>query len=121
MKDETRAGIAYISLRLATGTSKNDVYDYNSGRYISINGEVTSQRVNVYDYDVGCFISGNGNNDKFNLYHYGVNQFIDLKKLGKNKFGGYDYDENNHFECTVSGNSVSVYDYEKGTFFEYSF
>jgi hypothetical protein len=121
MKNETRAGIAYIALRLATGKSKSDVYDYSVGRYITIDGEVTTSHVNVYDYTMGCHISGNGNGDKFDLYHYGNNRSIELKKKSSNKFDGYDYDVNNHFECTVSGNSVSVYDYEKSSYFDYSF
>lgn len=120
MKDETRAGIAYVALRLATGSLKNDIYDYSVGRYITIGGEITPNNVNVYDYSVGCHIIGNGSSGKFDLYHYGNKNFVELKKEG-NKFSGYDYDVNNHFECTVSGNSVSVYDYDKGSYFDYSF
>lgn len=121
MKNETRAGIAYIALRLATGSSKSDVYDYSAGKYITIDGEVTPDSVNVYDYSIGCHISGNGSNGKFDLFHYGNQKSIELKKEGNNKFSGYDYDVSNHFECTISGDSVTVYDYEKASNFDYSF
>ncbi|WP_456272432.1 hypothetical protein [Bacillus sp. AK031] len=121
MKNETRAGIAYIALRLATGLSKSDVYDYSAGRYITIDGEVTLNRINVYDYSIGCHISGNENNGKYDLYHYGNNSSIELIKQASDKVTGYDYDVNNHFECKISGHSVTVYDYEKGLYFDYSF
>ncbi|ANC77389.1 hypothetical protein ABE65_011485 [Fictibacillus phosphorivorans] len=120
MKKETRASVAYIALRLATGLKKSSVYDYSEGEYITIDGKVSVDNVDVYDYEIGCHVSGRSRNGQFDLYHYGNGNSIELK-MKDNKFEGYDYDVSNHFSGTVSGKSLSLYDYEHSKYYDYSF
>ena len=43
-----------------------------------------------------------------------------MEAVHGNNFDGYDYDSQRHFSGTVSGGSVSLYDYETGSYFNYS-
>jgi len=40
--------------------------------------------------------------------------------LSRGSFQGYDYDTGSHFSGTVNGRAVSLYDYERGGYFNYA-
>lgn len=120
MKSNTRACIACIAGCIILNKKSLSVYDYSQRKYVNISGNVDNQCVNIYDYEQMCHISGNSNGVGFSLYHYGDSHHIDIKIDG-NGFNGYDYGSSAHFSGQVSGNgSVSVYDYEKSSYFNYS-
>lgn len=112
MDDTTRRTIAYIGGRLISGKRSSAIYDYSGGGYTSIDGSVTSSNVDVYDYGRSCHVSGSGGS----LYDYGRGCHVDLKAKDATRFSGYDYGSSSYFEGTVSGASVSFYDYDTGSY-----
>jgi hypothetical protein len=119
MQPNVRAVVAYISGRSVTKKNVSAVYDYDSGKYVSVAGEVSESRVNVYEYGSNCYVIGNwqkGGNSM--LYHYGVGNYIQLAIQG-NQFRGYDYNTGSYFQGHVSVSSVSLYDYGDSRYHNY--
>lgn len=115
MKVHTRRAVAFIAARLIGNKHSSSIYDYETGEYTSITGQVEDNRVAVYDHDTGSHINGSASS----FYHHGNGAHLSLKTNGRN-FTGYDYDSGAHFSGHVSGSSVSLYDYEVGSYFNFS-
>jgi hypothetical protein len=115
MKTHTRRAVAYIAGRLVTDQISSSVYDYQEGRHVSMEGNVTGSSIAAYDYDQSCHIVGSSSL----LYHHGNHAHLTLQ-LSNTRFSGYDYDSNGHFNGTVNGKSVSLYDYETSRHYNYA-
>ena len=94
------------------------MFDYTRSEYFTFSGKVTESVVSAYDYTERCHISGSGRSGSFSLYHYGERKYIRLQVDGR-KFRGYDFGSG-HFSGTVSGRSVTLFDYEHSTWHNYS-
>jgi hypothetical protein len=116
MRPHTRRAVAYIAGRLVSGREATAVYDYSERRYVHFSGEVSEDAANVYDYEERCHIGGS----LPSLFHYGNRRHIQCNRSGTQVIDGFDYDTNRHFNVNVSGQAVSVYDYEHGQYFNYS-
>lgn len=116
MKSHVRAAVAAIALCHATKRKVSSIYDYSRSSHVNIDANVTGTQVNGYDYQNGCHIDGTIPS----LYHYGVSSYIDFQPSSPGHYEGYDYNTSSHFEVTVNGSDVEVYDYGESSFFSYS-
>ena len=119
MKENPRAAMAYVAIRLSSNLQGSSIYDDAQRAYIRMDGTVTFEHVNIYDYEQNVRIQGNNNGGTFALYHYGDGHNIELVVNGV-EFSGYDYGEGNRFTGTVSGNSAQIYDFATGSYHNYS-
>ncbi|MYB93620.1 hypothetical protein F4054_02205 [Candidatus Poribacteria bacterium] len=114
MNTNSRACVADIARAINSGSTSQSIYDYSQGKHISISGSVSNSSINIFDHDRRCHLSGNP--DSF--YDYGTESHISLKISG-NQFRGYAYDQGHHYKGTVSGKSVSIFDYGEAAYFNY--
>jgi hypothetical protein len=120
MTEARRKIIAFISIKLISGSRKNTIYDYQISKYSSIGGKLDFDKVHVFDYDRSCYISGRFNGRKFSLYDYGDGSYIDLEVNLNGKIKGYDYGSGSYYSGKVNSNSISFYDYETSLYYNYS-
>lgn len=113
MTPETRRAVAFIAGQLVSGKKRN-IYDYDSGAYGRLSGEVSPQQIRVYDHDTRAHVTGDGQR----VYHYGNRAFILLDVTGK-IFKGYDYASSSHFMGNVRQNNVTLYDYQASKYFQF--
>jgi hypothetical protein len=119
MDSQTRRVIAYIAARIFTGKTTGYIFDYSTGSYANMSGQVSDSRVNIFDYSVSNYISGNSSGNSFNLFNYHTSSYVQLKMDG-NKFNGFDYSSSNYYSGTVSDNgAVSFFDYGTGQYYNY--
>jgi hypothetical protein len=118
MKPRTRACVAFIAGSFITGKPLRSVYDHGQGKHINFSGSIQKGTVNVYDHDAGCHISGNVDQSKLALFHHGNTKHLNIDINGS-QFNGYDYDTG-HFQGTVNGASVTIFDHGEGAHFSYS-
>ena len=118
MKPNPRASIAFIAGSLITQIQPSSIYDNSQGKHINISGDIQSDYVKIYDHDQGCYISGTGINGSYSLYHHGDGHNINLEIEG-NSFRGTDSSTSCDFNGNINGNSISIYDRENGSNFEY--
>jgi len=117
MKVTTRARVAAAVGAATSGRNVSAVYDYSVGRHHNISAAVSQGRVTGYDYTTASHFSGSGSSLDFFDYHN--SKHVQLKRRGAH-FEGYDYDSCAHFSGTVSGNAISLYDYETNRHYNYS-
>ncbi|MDD3915140.1 MAG: hypothetical protein PHF76_10895 [Bacteroidales bacterium] len=85
-----------------------------------MSGSVNDKAISAYDYGRGCHLSGRVSSpNNFSVFDYGVSGHINLKIDGV-KFSGYDYSSGYHFSGTIRSKSVSFYDYQTSTYYNYS-
>lgn len=116
MSPETRAAVAAITLAHASGRKISSIYDFSQGGHRSISVSVNNEQVRAYDYMSGCHIQGRLSS----VYHYGRSGYIQIKGSSAGKYKGFDYTTSSHFQATVRGRNVSLYDYESGSYFNFS-
>ncbi|MEE9523468.1 MAG: hypothetical protein V3V59_01825 [Thermodesulfovibrionales bacterium] len=119
MQNHTRRAIAYIAGRMISNESSTTVFDYSCFKYFSFTGETSFDNISVFDYKNQCLIRGFGSHGALNLYHYGNKNHIFLS-IEESHFNGFDYDTSCHFSGDVNERSVTIFDYEQNTRFEYS-
>ena len=118
MKETTRARVAAVVGAAALRKRVSAVYDYSTSRYRSISAEIGTSGVTGYDYSTSSHFSGGGGGS-LDFYDYDNSKHISLK-FNDQRFEGYDYATQRHFSGTVSGNSISLYDYETNKYYNYS-
>lgn len=120
MNSGQRAAIAAIVIAINSQSSVNTVYSYEVSQYISMSGNVNNNAISAYDYGRSCHISGSASSrNNFSIYDYGVSAYINLTIDG-DKFSGCDYSSGYHFSGTVRSKSVSFYDYQTSTYYNFS-
>lgn len=115
MKPHLRAVVSATAVAHSTGKNVSSIYDYSSSQHATISVSMSGSNVNGYDYARGSTFSGSLSN----LYDYGDGHTITLKEDGPGEYSGYDYGSSHHFMLTISGGSVSLYDYETGTYYNF--
>ncbi len=121
MNTEVRAIVAYIAGLLLTGKKSTSVLDHTSGKQRHVSSELSENTVNVFDHDLGCYIGGDIKGTTFSLFHHGHLHHIDLNiDVDQDIFEGFDYGASCHFSGTVSNDSIKIFDFAEGNYFEYS-
>jgi hypothetical protein len=115
MSGGMRRAIAYISGRAISGRAASAVYDYGTSGFFNFSGDVSADRVQTYDYERGCYVGGSLSA----LFDYSTNTYVLLTIRGE-EFDGYDYASGARFIGRLTGQSVSIYDYETGRHHAYS-
>lgn len=120
MLSEQRAAIAAIVIAINSEKSIKSVYSYEKSKYISLSGSASANSISAYDYSRSCYISGNASSIfNYNLYDYGLSSHLNLK-FDNGKFSGYDYNSGFHFTGTVKSLSVTLYDYQSSSYYNFS-
>ena len=114
MNQNTRACIAYIVGRIVNNGNPTAVYDYSQSKSINISGKVSGSYVNIYDHERACVVSGT----LPELYDHCLSASILLNLQGA-KFQGHDYGEHNDYTGSISGKTVSIYDFGESANFQY--
>ncbi|HJV96950.1 MAG TPA: hypothetical protein VJ608_12970 [Albitalea sp.] len=115
MNPGTRACIAYIAGRIASGVAQSYVYDHAAAKRVNVGGTINGPRVGLYDYERGCNVHGllpHLNDD-------GTGARVVLEIAG-NRFNGHDHASGHAFSGSVDGASISVIDHAVGQQFAYS-
>ena len=120
MKQYQRAALALVVAKLEFGNHKLNIYDYNESAYPQISGNVNTQEAKLYDYQRSAVFEGRNTGREFNLYDYGHSEFISLKKKGIKKYEGYHYGNSSYYEITISGSTISLYDFSTGQYYKFS-
>ncbi|TCB51418.1 hypothetical protein E0H80_05250 [Acinetobacter sp. ANC 4779] len=120
MKHYQRAALALVVAKLEFGNTKSNIYDYNESVYPQISGNVNQQEAKLFDYHRSVIFEGRNTGREFNLYDYGHSEFISLKKKGVKKYEGYHYGSSSYFEITISGSTLSFYDFGTEQYFRFS-
>ena len=107
MEEQVRRVIAFRAERQISKKQSGAIFSYDSGEYALMS--------DTYDYHSGSHIGTNSNG----VYHYGIRSHISLNITGNN-FSGYDYNSGYHFQGTVLGGSVQLYDYHERRYYNYS-
>lgn len=115
MKAEQRAIIAAIAAAAVNGRSYSGTYDFDRGQHIHTTAKVDDGRVTGYDFARSAHVTGT----LPALFDFDESSHLQLNVDG-NKVTGYDFGSSFHYSATVSGNSVSMYDYESATFHQFS-
>ncbi|MBC2579977.1 hypothetical protein [Clostridium sp. DJ247] len=114
MRDYTRRSVAYAVSDILC-MNKQSVYDYADGKHYPFSGNG-----DIYDYTEKCYISYSKSNvSKYELFHYKHRKYIELE-MGTGNFKGFDFDSRKHFEGTIKGTGIEIYDYEFGKWYYYS-
>lgn len=118
MKPHVRAAIAYIAGRLVSRIMAGSVLDCSQCSFRLMSGTVDDYNVNVYDHEKKCCFNGTLNEGSGSLYHHGDQHYVSFR-LENDLFTGFDYGSGHRFGGSVRGKSISVYDYEGGSYFNY--
>ena len=110
----TRACIAYVVGRVATGAVGSYVYDFAQARHLNIGGTIRGDRIGLYDYERGCDFAGS----LPHLYDHGAKADVFLEIDG-NQFSGRDHRSGHGFSGGVTGSSISLHDHATSERFEY--
>ncbi len=119
MNSAKRACLAYIVGSLVTKNNPASLFDHSRARQLTFSGNVASHRVDVQEASQQCHLSGNGDGTKFELLDHGNGKALNLLVSGK-YFRGYDQDTDSHFSGTVNLDAVSIYDFHRPRWYEYS-
>ncbi|MEM7752933.1 MAG: hypothetical protein AAF230_05925 [Pseudomonadota bacterium] len=108
MDERIRRMVAYAAGGRNKGQFGSSIYSYDQGGYTNMSQS--------YDYGEGAHFSGA---EGGNMFHYGAGAYVNLQMEG-GRFRGYDYSSGSHFAGEVRNNSISIYDYGRGQYFNYS-
>lgn len=114
MTDEKRAALAFICGSKYMESMVTRLYDDNRIKYIPYNIQRNQYGFNMFDYDRRSYLNGNDNQ----IFDFITDSYIQVVYNGYS-FSGVDYQSNNAFNGTVSGNKISIYDYEHKSYFNY--
>lgn len=114
----TRVCVAYIAAATIDGRSVSSLYDHSRARHVIVSGQA-AESVNIYDHDRGCHVFGSGSRGTYYLYDKGLGNYVQLHVFGNN-FSGYDFASGKHFQGSISGAVVRLYDYEDSTWFRFT-
>lgn len=120
MRQYQRAALALVVAKLEFGNHKSNIYDYHESAYSQISGNVNVGEAKLYDYQRSAVFEGRNTGREFNLYDYGHSEFISLKKKGIKKYEGYHYGNSNYYEITISGSTITLYDFSTGQYYNFS-
>ena len=112
--------MALVVAKLEFGNHKSNIYDYNESAYSQISGNVNAGEAKLYDYHRSAVFEGRNTGREFNLYDYGHSEFISLKKKGIKKYEGYHYGNSSYYEITISGLTITLYDFSTGQYYNFS-
>ncbi len=119
MNDTRRAYVACVAGRLISGKEVREVFDCVEFRRIAVfkngNNGTPKKGDGGQSYTV---ISENGET-QYLLFQPETDAPIDLT-IVENNFKGYDYISKCFFGGSVRGDSISLFDYESSSYFNYS-
>ncbi|OAB79567.1 hypothetical protein [Cochleicola gelatinilyticus] len=120
MKEELRKSIAFIAAMTLIDENVESVFDYKDVKFSTFTGEYDKDSIKIYDFERECIVEGYLSDEKYNLYDYGQNAYIDFEiyENGR-KFKGYSYSTGSFYEGVVDGNMIEFYDF--GTMETYSY
>ncbi len=120
MKQYQRAALALVVAKLEFGNHKSNIYDCHESAYPQISGNVNTHEAKLYDYQRSAIFEGRHTEREFNLYDYGHAEFISLKKKGIKKYEGYHYGNSSYYEITISGSTISLYDFSTEQYYNFT-
>ncbi|CAB1213262.1 hypothetical protein [Acinetobacter bouvetii] len=120
MKQYQRAALALVVAKLEFGNHKSNIYDYEESDYPQISGTVNQHEAKLFDHHRSVIVEGKNTGREFNLYDYGHNEFISLKKKGIKKYEGYHYGNASYYEITVTGTNITFYDCDTGEYYRFT-
>ena len=94
----------------------NCVNDHTQNQTIVCSFSCKAGFITIFDLLRNCYLTGRYPS----FYDYGVSQYIYLTKMGSNMFKVFDYATGTFLSVTCTENLVSIYDYSKGRYFNYS-
>lgn len=119
MENPQRATIAFLCgclNNVQIAVRYNSVYDYAQSAYVQCSFSNNGGSVSIFDYKRHCYLTG-----RFpSFYDYGVSQYITLSKVGGNAFSIFDYLSQSYLSVNCHGNTVTIFDYSRGQYFNYT-
>lgn len=119
MENPQRATIAFLCgclNNVLAAVHYSSVYDYARGEYSQCSYSNNGGNFSIFDYERQCYLTG-----RFpSFYDYGVSQYITLSKVGGNAFNVFDYLTRSYLSVTCHGNTVTIFDYSRGQYFNYA-
>ena len=118
MDNPQRAAVAVLCNYLLDNGQKGSlsVYDHAQQRHLQFMVMSNGDDVVIHDYDRSCDITG-----RFpSFYDYGVSRYINLTKVSSNVYNVFDYNQSSYLMVTVNGKSITVFDYQRSQYYNYS-
>lgn len=119
MDNPQRATIAFLCgclNNVQAAVHNSSVYDYAQKSYVQCSFNNSGGNVSIFDYGRRCYLTGR----LPSFYDYGVSQYISLNKVGGNAFSVFDYHTRSYLSVTCHGNTVIIFDYTKGQYYNYT-
>lgn len=114
MEHLKRRAISYIVGRILSGKESGAVFDFKDSKYYNFSGEI-GNTISVFDYSRSSYLTG----DKTSIFDDYSKKYISLVIEGI-VFSGFDYESGEHFSGNVNSNSISFYDYDGSTYYNFS-
>ena len=118
MDNPQRATVAVLCSYIQNNQRKGSlsIYDYARQRHLQFMVMNNGNDVAVHDYERGCDMTG-----RFpSYYDYGVSRYITLTKEGTNVYNVFDYNRRSYLMVAINGSFVTIFDYEKSQYYNYS-
>lgn len=117
MEHAQRATIAFLCgcLHDKDSSVHSGLHDYMRGVNVAFSYVNNGGNVSIFDYGRKCYLTGRCPS----FYDYGALQYVSLTMVNDNQFSVFDYHTSAYMSVTCHGKQVSVFDYEKGQYFNY--
>lgn len=117
METAQRATVAFLCgyLNDRSGSSHSGIYDFAQGIFVPCSYTNIGGNVSVFDYKRSCYLSG-----RFpSFYDYGVYQYVSITQINDNLYNVFDFNTSLNLSVTCRGGHITVFDYQKGQYFNY--
>lgn len=119
MKANVRACIAYAAGRIILQKDSCRIFDCTLGKDVGMDGTIEKNRVEICDEGKSCRLDGKGYKNSYEIYNFVDSHYVELVIDG-NQFRGYDFGKFAHFTGEVRGESISLFDHEVKSHFDYN-